>query len=184
MECLRAGTVPVILSPDRLLPLSKVFDQSQTYLSSPSAIPGPPWPDTPSPSPAFKRSDPSRESSQVFGGNSAPEQFTVVMLIFVREQVVVGWNSAQDPGHPYEQPASFLPLTWDNLFALSTHCSAPSCPLISELERNGAPAPQPYRLLLARPPAWQAWRCPGGTASACPSSSPPCSRWTTPPSTR
>ena len=124
------------------------------------------------------------ESSQVFSCNSTQEQFTVVILTFLREQVVVVWNSAQAPGNPYEQPASLLPLTWANLFALLTHCLPPSCPLTPELEMNDAPAPQPYHLLLAPPPAWQARRCPGWTSSSYPSSSPPRSRWTTPPSTR
>ena len=263
LECLLAGTIPVILSPDLLLPLSEVLDWSQaavilpvqritelhfllrtlphsdifamkrqgrmilqTYLSSPSAvlssllgairqrltIPALPWPDTPSPSvfpasfsprlmehlpldvepaeslgpleppspsPAFKRNFSSllshsqtawnsafspllaaphtpwepllpteakflgsglgfrpicggeggagAEFSQALGGNSAQEQFTVVMLTFEREQVllnslarlyglpylnkvVVVWNSAQPPGEELEWPDIGVPI--------------------------------------------------------------------------
>ena len=263
LECLLAGTVPVILSPDLLLPLAEVLDWSraavilplqritelhlllrtlphsdlfalkrqgrlllQTYLSSPGAvlasllavlrhrltIPALPWPDTPSPSvfnssfsprlmehlpldvepdeslgpleppfssPAFKRNyslllHPSchswnsafsplaaaphtpwepllpteakylgsplgfrpihggeggagAEFSQALGGNSPQEQFTVVMLTYEREQVllnslarlyglpylhkvVVVWNSAKPPAQELEWPDIGVPI--------------------------------------------------------------------------
>ena len=67
------------------------------------------------------------ESSQAFGGNSAQEQFTVVMLTFVREQVLLNslarlyglpylnkvvlvWNSAQAPGEELKWPDIGVPI--------------------------------------------------------------------------